>query len=482
MAHPLPRSRPSEQQVDAAAVEAVIDALEAHPDIEMHSLMVVRHGHVVAEGWWSPYSPDRRHLLYSLSKSFTSAAVGFAREEGLLDLDEPLVSCFPELDVEVGDPRSRAIRLRHVASMASGHTRDMLGDSIARDPSDPVRGFLLSPPDEEPGSVFAYSQPCTYSLASVVQSRAGATLSDYLRPRLFDPLGIGNVGWTAWEPGRQLGFTGLHARTEDVAKLGLLHLQRGAWEGRRLLPEEWVDLATSKHVDNAGNPDQPDPDWQQGYGFQFWMARHGYRGDGAYGQFCVVLPEHDTVVATTARTEQMQAVLDTFWAHLLPGLGVAGGPAADERLAARLRALRLTPYAGGDVPADLQPWLAGPFTARRGIFGPVASALDSVAVSVADGLLSLSMLEDDNELAVVVGTDDWLVTTPTDRRGDEVPVAASGEWEDDHTLRVAVIFLETPHRLELTLTLHGREVLARWPSPPLGGDRIADLHAPSGRP
>ena len=475
MTHPLPRSTPSEQQVDAAAILAAIDALEANPDVEMHSLMVVRHGHVVAEGWWSPYTPDRRHLLYSLSKSFTSAAVGLAREEGLLDLDEPLVACFPELDAEIDDPRSRAIRLRHVASMASGHTREMLGDALARDPSDPVRGFLLSPPDQEPGSVFAYSQPCTYSLASVVQSRTGMTLTEYLRPRLLDPLGIEEVAWTAWKQGRQLGFSGLHARTEDVAKLGLLHLQRGRWGDRQLLPEEWVDVATAKHVDN---PDEPHPDWRQGYGFQFWMARHGYRGDGAYGQFCVVLPEHDTVVATTARTEQMQAVLDAFWTHLLPGLRDAPCDAdAEEKLASRLRGLRLTPYAGQREPAEWDPWL-GAFEARRGVFGPLASALDSVSVSVQEGRVFLSLDEDGNELTVEVGTGDWVVTTPTDRHGAQVPVAASGGWEDDHTLRVSVIFLETPHRLELSLTLHGREVLARWPSPPLGGDRIADLHCP----
>ena len=478
MAHLLPRSTPSEQQVDAAAIEAVLGELEAHPDIEMHSLMVVRHGHVVAEGWWSPYTPERPHLLYSLSKSFTSAAVGFAREEGLLDLDEPLVECFPDLAAEVDDPRTRSIRLRHVASMASGHTHDMLGDAIARDPSDPVRGFLLSPPHQEPGTIFAYSQPCTYSLASVLQQRAGTTLSEYLRPRLFDPLGIDEVGWTDWEPGRQLGFTGLHARTEDIAKLGLLHLQQGRWGDRQLLPEGWVELATSKHVDNADNPDQPNPDWRQGYGFQFWMARHGYRGDGAYGQFCVVLPEHDTVVATTARTEQMQAVLDALWAHLLPGLGGAPSAEADERLAARLGALRLMPYAGKPGPADREPWTSGRFTSRRGVFGPVASALTSVTVADDDVGLTLTLHEDDNELTVAVGASDWAVTTPVDRHGGRVPVAASGGWADDHTLRVAVVFLETPHRLDLTLSVHGHQVLARWPSPPLGGDRIADLHCP----
>src|SRR5690349_12413597 len=198
---PLPRSTPSDRGVDPAAIEAFFDAVEAHDDIEMHSLMVVKGGHVVAEGWWAPYSPERVHLLYSLSKSFTSTAAAFAQQEGLLDLDDRLVDHFPEIDADVLDPRSRAIRLRHVASMASGHTHDMVNDAFERDPDEPVRGFLLSPPDREPGSVFAYNQPCTYSLAAVVQRRAGTTLTEYLRPRLFDPLGIDHVGWAAYPRG-----------------------------------------------------------------------------------------------------------------------------------------------------------------------------------------------------------------------------------------------------------------------------------------
>jgi len=243
---PLPRSTPSDQGVDPAAIEAFLDAVEAHDDIEMHSLMVVKGGHVVAEGWWAPYSPERVHLLYSLSKSFTSTAAAFAQQEGLLDLDDRLVDHFPEIDADVLDPRSRAIRLRHVASMASGHTHDMVNEAFERDPDEPVRGFLLNPPDREPGSVFAYNQPCTYSLGAVVRRRAGTTLSESLRPRLFDPLGIDHVGWAAYPRGRQLGFTGLHARTEDIAKLGLLHLRRGRWGKDQLITEEWVAEATTK--------------------------------------------------------------------------------------------------------------------------------------------------------------------------------------------------------------------------------------------
>src|SRR6202012_4809259 len=301
----LPRSTPADQRVDPAAILSFLDALDERPDIEMHSLMVVRHGQVVAEGWWAPYTADRPQLLYSLSKSFTSTAAAFAQAEGLLDLDDTVLSHFPEFAADITDPRSRSMKIRHVASMASGHTRETLPEALARDPDELVRGFLLIPPDRDPGTVFAYNQPCTYTLASIIQRNAGMPLTRYLRPRLFDPLGIGHVGWQTFPPGREQGFRGLHARTEDIAKLGLLYLQQGRWEGAQLIPREWVTEATSVQVSNAENDS---PDWQQGYGFQFWMSRHGYRGDGAFGQFCVILPEHDAVIGTTDYTLDLQAM------------------------------------------------------------------------------------------------------------------------------------------------------------------------------
>src|ERR1700744_2036158 len=144
----LPRSTPAEQGADPAAITAFLDAVEARPDIEMHSLMVVRHGHVIAAGWWAPYSAARRHLLYSLSKSFTSAAAGFARAEGLLDLDDPVVKHFPEFEAGLTAPGGRPIKGRHIAAMASGHDRDPLGEARQRDPDELVRGFLLIPPDQ----------------------------------------------------------------------------------------------------------------------------------------------------------------------------------------------------------------------------------------------------------------------------------------------------------------------------------------------
>jgi CubicO group peptidase (beta-lactamase class C family) len=478
MPRSLPRSTPADQQVDPAAILRFLDAMDERPDIELHSLMVVRHGQVAAEGWWAPYSAGRPHLLYSLSKSFTSTAAAFAQAEGLLDLDDTVISHFPEFAADITDPRSRSMKVRHVAAMAAGHTREMLPEAIGRDREEPVRGFLLSPPDREPGTVFAYSQPCTYTLASIVQRNAGMPLTRYLRPRLFDPLGIGHVGWQTFPPGREQGFSGLHARTEDIAKLGLVYLQQGRWKGAQLIPAQWVAEATSEQV---ANPAEPNPDWRQGYGFQFWMSRHGYRGDGAFGQFCVVLPEQDTVIVTTAYTLDMQAVLDAMWAHLLPGLGTASPDAgsAHDQLGDRLARLELPACPGGPAPADWGPWGSGPFTVAAGAAGTqVHPFLTSVEVAPrADGW-QLSLIEAGNALTVPVGAGVWAVSDHADRHGEIIPVAASGGWLDDRTLRAEVIFLETPHRMDITCSLPGRTAEAVWRHPPLSPSKLAHLHCP----
>ena len=471
----LPRSKPADQGVDPAAILSLLDALDEQPDAEMHSLMVVRHGQVVAEGWWGPYSPDRPQLIYSLSKSFTSTAAAFAQAEGLLDLDDTVISHFPEFAADISDPRSRSMKVRHIASMASGHTRETKDEASARDPENLVRGFLLIPPDRDPGTVFAYNQPCTYTLASIIQRNSGMPLSRYLRPRLFDPLGIGHMGWHTSPEGREQGYTGLHARTEDIAKLGLLYLQQGQWEGTQLIPKEWVALATSVQVKNPG---QSGPDWRQGYGYQFWMSRHGYRGDGAFGQFCVILPEHDTVIVTTSSTLDMQAMLDAVWTHLLPGLGqTAADTTADtqDQLSARLANLELPASRGAAVPADWDAWTSGPFTISA---ADTQTSLTSIEVAGRTDGWQISLIEADNALVIPVGTGEWIISDHSDQHGDTIPVAASGGWLDDQTLRAEVIFLETPHRMDITCVLPGNTAQASWRIPPLDPGKLQEMHSP----
>ncbi|ABS02772.1 serine hydrolase domain-containing protein [Kineococcus radiotolerans] len=449
---PLPRTSPSAQGVDARGISAFLDALEAAPDVEPHSVQVLRHGAVVAEGWWAPYAPQRPHLLYSLSKSFTSTALGFAVEEGLVDLDATVVSYFPEFDAEVTDDRARRILVRHVAAMASGHREETLGRALEHPSGDVVRGFLQLRPDAEPGTLFCYNQPCTFALSAIVQRRSGQGLLEYLRPRLLDPLGIdaGDIGWLRDGQDRELGWSGFHAPTEAVAKLGQLYLQRGVWNGERLLPEAWVEEATRSHVDNASFNDNPD--WQQGYGFQFWVARHGYRGDGAYGQFCVVLPEQDAVVAVTSQSPDMQAVLDAAWEHLLPALGDPELPAdpgpAEAELAQRLSQLALPPAAAGDLPV-------GEFTAAA---GSEPASLTRVVVEGGEVVLH----DSGDELRAAVGAGEWAVTGPL-----AVSAGAGG---------LEVVFLETPHRLHLTL--RGGEFRGTWATTPLHGPPLRTLRRP----
>lgn len=448
----LPRSAPSAQAVDAYGVVAFIDAIDGVAEVEPHSLMLLRHGHVIAEGWWAPYSRDGVHQLYSLSKSFTSTAAGFAWADKLLDLDAPVVSYFPELDAEVTDPRSRSILVRHIASMSAGHTAEQWPRALDADYAEPVRGFLLDPPDGTPGVTFAYSQSTTYVLGAIVQRLTGRSLMEYLRERLFEPLGMGEGFWLQHPPGRDIAFAGLHATTDAVARLGQLYLRGGVWEGRRVLAAEWVAEATRMQVAN-GDAAGSESDWEQGYGFQFWMNRHGYRGDGAYGQFCVVLPEQDAVLAMTAEVDDMQVVLDAAWTHLLPAFGGGGSAAADAALAARLTGLQVPMLDGEEIPAA--EFTVGESALRH---------LERVTLSPN----SLTLHEDNGAttiLPLVSGT--W--PPPTGH------LSACAARTDADTVTVHVQFTQLPHKLHITCDLSTGAFDATWRTIPLMSHSITAL-------
>lgn len=469
---PLPRSSPSQQSVDPAGIVDFIDALEAASEIEPHSMMLLRHGSVIAEGWWHPYTADRVHLLYSLSKSFTATAVGLAVTEGLISLDATVLSYFPEIDGDITDPRSRSMLVRHVAAMASGHHAETIERAMVLDPTDMVRGFLLIPPEEDPGSFFAYNQPCTYALAAIVQRVSGQLLTDFLQPRLFDPLGIEQVGWIRDSSGREIGFSGLHTTTETIAKLGQLYLQGGRWQGEQILTAEWTAEATRKHIDNSANIE---PDWRQGYGFQFWMARHGYRGDGAYGQFCVVLPEHDVVLAITSQTPDMQKVLDLVWQVLLPALkrgdnAMPQPDEMDESLAQRLSMLR-RPVATGNCAAP--DTVSQKFSAAADNDHPTLTEVTIEGTTA--GRLHLGLLDGTDHILAELVIGKWSTTDV---------VATNGAWiQDTETGRTAmcieVAFIETPHTLHLRCWPDDGTFQSRWMNPPLHPLSLARMRMPA---
>lgn len=455
----LPRRAPADLGVSSAGIAAFLDAIEASPDIELHSLMVLRHGQVLGEGWWAPYRPDGVHLLYSLSKSFTSTACGFAAAEGLLSLDDTVVSHFPELAELADHAWTRAITIGNLAAMATGHQLDTLDRAFRLSPRDLVRGFLMIPPDVEPGSVFAYNNGATYVLGAVVQRVSGQTLTEYLRPRLLDPLGIVDTFWDRHGSEREIGFSGLHLSTESIATFGQLYLDDGRWQGRQVLPEGWVAQASRLHTPN---PAEPNPDWQQGYGYQFWRSRHGYRGDGAYGQFCLVLPEQDSVVVTTAQTENMQGILDAVWAHLLPAFDGAVSAEADVTLGQRLSGLALPV-----TPALLLP--SDPSYAADGWVTAVGLAEHD------QGGWTLTLLDHGQHFEVRCGDGEFLPTAVDAGPGRWLPVEGSGRWLDADTFVASLIVLQTPHRLEIRLQPQTCISTAVWHTVPLRTSSLLGL-------
>ena len=345
----LPRSTPEAQGVSSAALLGLVEALDASA-CEVHSLMVVRHGHVIAEGWWSPYQADLPHQLYSVSKAFTSMAVGMVVAEGKLSLDDQVVSFFPEhLPDEVGDNLA-AMRVRHLLTMTTGHTEE---PQAVRVPGSWLTAFFAAPVEKEPGTYFVYNTPATYVVSAIVSRVTGNTVLELLRERLFGPMEMTEATWGSSPEGITLGGFGLSLTTESLARFGQLLLDDGRYDDRQLVPADWLAAATGKQVPNDN---QDNPDWQQGYGYQFWRSRHGFRADGAFGQYCIVLPESDTIVVITAATMEMQDVLDIVWSVLPRALGdvpLRESPAASG-LRDRLSRLELLPPSGsGETPADL---------------------------------------------------------------------------------------------------------------------------------
>jgi CubicO group peptidase (beta-lactamase class C family) len=461
----LPRSTPAAAGVSSRAIAALLDRLEARA-VECHSIMVVRRGHVVAEGWWAPYSAERPHLLYSLTKSFTSVAVGLAIADGLLSLDDRVVDVLPDHVPAGVSEQGRRITVHHLLSMTCGHRTDSLAEAWQLEPGDLVKGFLRVPFPEPEGTRHAYDNATTFILARMVERVTGRGLPEFLDERLFEPMGVDHAEWDRVASGAAFGFHGLHLTTEAVAAFGELLRCEGRWGDRQLVPREWVQLATSRHIETLpAEVGGGSADFLRGYGYQFWMSRHGYFGNGANGQQCVVVPEHDLVVVLTCATMNEQSALDAIWECLLPGLDQADSTGEDEILADRLRRLSLPPVPGTtasgrsaeaklDASAENSPLPDGP----------------TVIVDPVDGGWRLRF---GSHFTVEAGHGAWRESAPLGR-----PVVAAGAWQDD-TFVADVYVITSPHRVRLAIDAAAGTAVAAWNTVPLTSpDLILHLRSP----
>jgi CubicO group peptidase (beta-lactamase class C family) len=417
----LPRASPESQGVASAAIAAVMAGLDAIDHV--HTATIVRHGRVIGETTWAPYDRESPHLLFSVSKSFTSMAVGFAVADGLFDLDDRVADLLAvAMPADPSDGLDE-LRVRHLLDMTVGHETE----PADWHEGDWVRTILAAPLAHAPGTHWTYNTAATYLLAVIVQRAAGMRLVDYLRPRLFDPLGFGEVTWEQSPAGFDVGGYGISARPEELAAFGQLLLQRGSWNGAQIAPVGWIDDATSAHADNSRGGGAPD--WVQGYGYQFWRCRHGaYRADGAFGQYVVVLPEHDAVVAITGGLPDMQEPLDVLWRELIPALEAGDADRAPADVPAMLR----IPPLGGELRDEpIERAYAAPIGRLRVEGGSLLLGEDSLAFS----------------------PDAWI---PGVREGRAV--ACSGGWRGD-VLVVDIRTLAEPFTHRLTLGSDGAAAL-----------------------
>lgn len=459
----LPRSTPEAEGVSSEGIRQFVEAVEASTH-ELHSFMLLRHGKVVAEGWWHPYRPDLKHTMYSCSKSFTATAIGFAVSEKRLTVNDKVTSFFPDDLPASISPNLAALRVRDLLSMSVGQEPDPT--FMVRQDSHWVKAFLATPIVHPPGTKFLYNTLATYVLSAIVQKVTGQKVVDYLTPRLFEPLGIRGMDWESDPQGINVGGWGLRLKTEDMAKFGQLFLQKGRWNGRQILPDGWVEEASMLKI--VQHPDLPQAqkdasDWEQGYAYQMWRSRHNsYRGDGAYGQFIMVLPELDAVIVGTAETHDMQGEFNLIWQHLLPALRNEPVPAT-KKTTASLRQKLATLALPLPTKSAASP-LAKEISGKTVSMFPNAQFLQQVDFQFKDNVCHLALQTDADTFHLAFGAGKWVFGQTAKRppaltqlaKGYFVglpasKVAGAYRWAMPNTLELTLRYIETPHTETLRL-------------------------------
>lgn len=318
-----------------AEITAAADELIAYTDtldgVTIQSVMIAQHGKVIYEKWMNGGYADTAHVMHSVSKSFCATAVGMLVDDGKLKVSDKVVDFFPDqLPADVSD-NLKAMTVRDLLTMNCGHETE---PSVRRngDSTDWVSAFLEHPVTKEPGTWYCYNSIGTYMLSAIVQKITCQKVVDFLTPRLFEPLHIDKPRWDESPQGINCGGWGLFIKTEDMLKFGQLFLQQGQWEGKQLLSREWVAEASACQVPSVPAGTRPDEveakglttdncAWLLGYGYQMWRCPdNAYRADGARGQYIIVMPDQDAVIAITADSPDLQAELSSIYKYLFPVL------------------------------------------------------------------------------------------------------------------------------------------------------------------
>ena len=459
----LPRSTPEAEGVSSAGIVDFINAVDTG-SVELHSFMFIRHGKVIAEGWWAPFGPDYKHLLYSASKTFTATGIGLAVSENRLNISDKVISFFPySLPDEISD-YMKDLTVRNLLTMAVGQDPEPRSMGAG---GDWIKTFIGSAPLYKPGSVFKYNNMATFMQSAIVQQVTGMTLFDYLKPRIFEPLGIRGIDWDLNPQGINLGMIGLRLRTEDLAKFGQLLMQNGMWDKKQLIPAAWVREATSFKIESS-DPNNKTPqelnDWAQGYCYQMWRGRNNtVRLDGMAGQFVVLIPDKDAIVVFTANARNTQHELNLMHDYLIPAIKSNKALPVDADTYNELLKMEAALSLRTTASAKADPAMASKVSGREFMIDDNDYKIQSLYFTFSKDGLNFTLKRDNRLTTTEAGPGSWKVqsspltsilappATGTPSKSVDanytVPfsgakVGASYAWTDDNTLELTARFVE----------------------------------------
>ncbi len=457
----LPRSIPEVEGVSSAGIIDFLNAADTS-GLELHSFMFLRHGKVIAEGWWKPYGPEYKHIMFSASKTFTATAVGLAVSENKLKVTDKVVSFFPySLPYSVSD-YMKEMTVQDLLTMSAGQDPEPRAMGFS---GDWITKFLETEPIHKPGTVFMYNNMATFMLSAIVQQVTGVTIFDYLMPRIFKPLGIRGIDWDLNPQGINLGMIGLRLRTEDLAKFGQLLLNNGIWENKRLLSKEWIAEATAFHIKNSDDPEEKRVlnDWGQGYAYQMWRGRNNtVRLDGRGGQFVVLIPDKDAIVVFTANVSNTQKQLNLMHDYLISAIKsdkpLHPAPELNKEIQEQTAALALQPGFEASSVSDIEAKITGSeFILRDNDYN-----IESVYFSFKNSECTFSIKRDNTVSSIKAGEEKWKMSNtlsssllaPNRNNFSKsidanysitqpvIKLGARYSWADENTLEISGRFVE----------------------------------------
>jgi CubicO group peptidase (beta-lactamase class C family) len=445
----LRRADPASVGVDAGAILAFLCDVEA-TGLELHDIMLWRAGAVVVEGWHWPYGPDLRRMAHSMTKSVTACAIGMLVDDGRLSLSDLVCDFFPEVEVPAGSPASR-MTVEDLLTMRAGHATEVSGSIWRGITTSWIDEFFRIPFEHEPGTVHVYSSAASYMLSAIVTRVTGETIHDFLTPRLFVPLGITNISWDMGPDGINPGGNGISFTTADALKLGILHAQKGLWQGQRILSEQWVAEATRAH----GVPD---------YGYHWVIGDGYYAALGVFVQMVVIFPDFDAVLVVNGAMKESSVLLPHIKRYF-PAAFRDGGDAAteaslDRQLARWADTPALVSLASGDEAA-----FAGTWAVAGNDLG-----LTQITFAFTTDTVRFAITDQEGEHAVIAGRDGWKIAPSYlpgaalhhGYRMEGMPTVAGARWLAADRLELVLHFVESAFRDTFIFTVaDGRLTMAR---------------------